>query len=105
MPTPPNVQGGMQTILHGSKGSGDTPWVPVSVDSTGKLNVNATVSVTGSTTALNDGADETIKATVKDYANSNPLTVIQVDTNGDPLSGGAVTIANGADVAEGATTD
>lgn len=34
-----------------------------------------------------DGVSAAIKATVKDYANANPLTVINVDTNGDPTSG------------------
>jgi hypothetical protein len=33
--------------------------------------------------AIVDG-ESSIKATVKDYANSNPLTVVLVDTNGDP---------------------
>lgn len=39
---------------------------------------------------LLDGVDGAIKATVKDYTNSNPLAIIPVDTNGDPasLSGG-----------------
>lgn len=33
-----------------------------------------------------DGVSATIKATVKDYTNSNPLAIIPVDTNGDPAS-------------------
>jgi len=40
--------------------------------------------------AIVDGAAPSVKATVKDYVNSNPLAIIPVDTNGDPasLSGG-----------------
>lgn len=41
--------------------------------------------------AITDGVSPTIKATVKDYANSNPLTVAIVDTNGDPASIGGGT--------------
>lgn len=43
--------------------------------------------------AIVDGADSGIKATVKDYANSNPLVVVLSDTSGDPYvaSGGTVT--------------
>lgn len=33
---------------------------------------------------IEDGVDSNIKATVKDYSNSNPLTTVLVDTNGDP---------------------
>lgn len=35
--------------------------------------------------AIVDGASS-VKATVKDYANANPLTVVLVDTNGDPYT-------------------
>lgn len=60
--------------------------------------------------SLVDGADGGIRATVKDYANSKPLAVVTVDTNGDPVAsggggGGACTIANGADVVEGTLAD
>ena len=41
--------------------------------------------------ALVDGASALIKATVKDYTNANPLTVIGVDTNGDVTSFGGGT--------------
>ncbi len=56
--------------------------------------------------ATTDGADPSIKATVFDYTNSNPLAVVSVDASGNPVAGGsAVSIADGADVAEGSTTD
>lgn len=42
----------------------------------------------GSDGALLDGTSASIRATVKDYTNANPLTVIAVDTNGDPTSSG-----------------
>lgn len=56
---------------------------------------------------IQDGVDTAIKATVFDFTNSNPLATVLVDANGDPVftGVGAVTIADGADVAEGATTD
>jgi hypothetical protein len=38
--------------------------------------------------AIVDGDSASIKATVKDYPNSNPLAVITVDTNGDPTVAG-----------------
>jgi hypothetical protein len=38
--------------------------------------------------AILDGAAPTIKATVKNYTNSKPLTVVTVDTNGDYVSAG-----------------
>lgn len=41
--------------------------------------------------AIVDGVSSSIKATVKDYANSNPLTVSIVDTNGDAASIGGGT--------------
>jgi hypothetical protein len=43
--------------------------------------------------AIVDGVDSGIKATVKDYANANPVTVVLVDTAGDPYvaSGSAAT--------------
>lgn len=45
------------------------------------------ITVSGSDGAILDGADSNIKATVKDYTNSNPLAVVTVDTNGDYVSG------------------
>lgn len=63
------------------------------------------VSVSSSGAAIQDGVSAAIKATVKNYTNSKPLAVINVDTNGDPTGGAAVSIADGADVALGTTTD
>jgi hypothetical protein len=40
--------------------------------------------------SLLDGADTSIKATVRSYANANPLAVVQVDANGDPLGGSSI---------------
>lgn len=51
-----------------------------STDSTGALLTNGGPA---------DGADPTIRATVKDYTNSNPLAVIPVDTNGDAITDAA----------------
>jgi hypothetical protein len=59
----------------------------------------------GGVVQLSDGVDTGILATVKDYTNSNPLAVINVDTNGDPTGGAAVSIADGADVVEGSLAD
>jgi hypothetical protein len=58
----------------------------VAVDADGNLTVS--VSVTSSGAAIEDGADAAIKATVKDYTNSNPLTVVLTDTSGDPYVAG-----------------
>jgi hypothetical protein len=67
--------------------------------------VNASVSVSSSGNAIQDGSNSAITATVKNYTNSHPLAVINVDTNGDPTGGAAVSIAAGSDVTEGNTTD
>lgn len=53
--------------------------------------VPQTASSGGGDGAILDGVSASIKATVKDYVNSNPLTVITVDTNGDPTSAGGTT--------------
>lgn len=47
--------------------------------------------------AVVDGADNGIRATVKDYLNANPLTVVLVDANGDPY------VASGASSSPPAT--
>ncbi len=44
--------------------------------------------------AINDGVSSSIKATVHDYTNSNPLAVTLKDTNGDPVSVGGGTQYN-----------
>lgn len=83
--------------------------VPVLVDSNGKLVVD--VAVTSGGSAIEDGVTAAIKATVRDYAASNPLAVVLTDTDGASYvasgggGGSAVTIADGADVAEGAVAD
>lgn len=53
------------------------------------LRTSATIS--GADGAIVDGSSSTIKATVLDYANSNPLAVRLTDTNGDYVSAGAGT--------------
>ncbi len=53
--------------------------------------VAGSVSISGADGAVLDGVDPLIKATVKDFANSNPLTVHSVDTNGDYSPPGAGT--------------
>lgn len=45
----------------------------------------------GGPATIIDGVNGAIVATVKDYANANPLTVITVDVNGDPVSSGGTT--------------
>lgn len=73
--------------------------VPVAVDpSTHRLLVQATISGSASDGALLDGANSSIKATVKDLANSNPLTTQIVDANGDAITsfGGGTQYTNGA---------
>jgi hypothetical protein len=63
-----------------------TQWVNVSTDSSGYLNVNlvgGSVSIAGADGAILDGASSAIKATVRDYLNSNPLAVVLTDTSGD----------------------
>lgn len=57
--------------------------------STHAMLVEASISSTGS--AIEDGVDSSIKATVFDYSNSNPLAVVLRDTNGDYVSVGGGT--------------
>lgn len=64
-----------QSRLYVSLDSGAT-WIPWNgVGGAGSATVN-----------FADGVSASILATVKDYTNSNPLAVITVDTNGDPVS-------------------
>ena len=58
----------------------------VKVTPDGKMEVNASVTATGSDGAIVDGVSSTIKATVKDLTNSNPLTVAITDGNGDQIT-------------------
>lgn len=62
------------------------------------VTVGSITVTTGTQTAITDGVDPTIKATVKDLSNSNPLTVAIVDTNGDQVAsfGGGTQYADGA---------
>jgi hypothetical protein len=63
-------------------------------DTTGALKISGdigNVSISNADGAITDGVSNTIKATVKDYTNSNPLAVVPVDTNGDPASIGGGT--------------
>lgn len=68
---------------------------PLLVDPvTGRLLVDVgsiTVTSSGSDGAILDGVTNTIKATVLDYTNSNPLAVRLTDTNGDYIAAGAGT--------------
>lgn len=60
----------------------------------GSVNVNVisgSISLSGADGAILDGVDSTIRATVFDYASSNPLAVTLVDTGGDPASVGGGT--------------
>lgn len=61
-------------------------WYNMSVDTDGKVNVNATVNATITGSAIEDGVSSSIKATVKDLTNSNPLTTAIVDANGDQIT-------------------
>ncbi len=53
-------------------------WVPITADDLAGVGSTAT--------AINDGVDGAIKATVLDLTNSNPLTSAIVDANGDQIS-------------------
>lgn len=59
--------------------------------------VNASVSVSGSDGAILDGANPSIKATVKSLTNSNPIAVAITDNNGNQIS----TFGGGTQYTEG----
>lgn len=61
--------------------SGSLSWVPMTQPG----------GASGGDGAILDGVTASIKATVVDYANSNPLTVRLTDTNGDYVAAGAGT--------------
>lgn len=63
---------------------------PLVFDDLGNLKVNIKAGGAGDGTIL-DGVNNTIKVTVFDYANSNPLGVVLRDTNGDYVSVGGGT--------------
>lgn len=59
-------------------------WRRVAVDTSGNFNISASIS--GADGAITDGVSSSIKATVKDLTNSNPLTVAITDGNGDQIT-------------------
>lgn len=66
----------------------------VTPDGTNYESCGGSITLGGADGAITDGASPTIKATVKDYNNSNPLAVVTVDANGDPVSSGGGTQYN-----------
>lgn len=73
--------------------------LPIEINpSTGQLLVEASVTVSGANGAILDGVDATIKATVRDLTNSNPLATQLVDANGDAITsfGGGTQYTDGA---------
>ena len=61
----------------------------------GAIRVSGDVKLTGASTgdgAILDGVDSNIKVTIKDYANSNPLTVALVNSSGDVYNGNEVSL-------------
>lgn len=85
-------------VLTGPVGSGDVAIVDGSVRSqkatvypTGSVRVSGDVRLVGSAAgdgSILDGVDTGIKATVKDYTNSNPLAVVLVNVSGDAYNTG-----------------
>ena len=59
--------------------------VVVLMNPTGDL-YTASGGGSGGDGAINDGADENLKATVRDYTNSNPLAVVLTNPSGDVYS-------------------
>jgi len=68
----------------------DGDYSPLQVDSSGNLRVNVAAGGAGDGAIL-DGVTSSIKATVLDFTNSNPLAVRLSDTNGDYVAAGAGT--------------
>jgi len=69
-----------------------TDVIPTSLTGSGNFKVSVEEgTITGADGALLDGVNSAIKATVLDYANSNPLAVRLTDTNGDYVGAGAGT--------------
>lgn len=68
----------------------DGDYSPLQVDSSGNLRVNVAAGGAGDGAIL-DGVSSSIKATVLDYSNSNPLAVRLTDTSGDYVGAGAGT--------------
>jgi hypothetical protein len=63
----------------------------VQINSSGEILTNAALSGSGGDGAILDGVSSSIKASVLDYTNSNPLAVRLSDTNGDYIAAGAGT--------------
>lgn len=61
---------------------------PCTLNENGELRTSGTFSgsITGADGAITDGVTNTIKATVNDYANSNPLAVSIKDNNGNSIT-------------------
>ena len=83
----PSTSGTRDARLWGKTAANE--YVPIELTPDGKLPVDATVTIGDITIdnangAIEDGADPSIKATVRDYANGKPLAVEAVDENGDP---------------------
>lgn len=68
----------------------DGDYSPLQVDASGNLRVNVAAGGAGDGAIL-DGVSSSIKATVLDYTNSNPLAVRLTDTAGDYVGAGAGT--------------
>jgi hypothetical protein len=90
MPIPPDLQifypnGGTEAVIvYIWDGSKPVVW-------------DGSISVVTTGSAIEDGVDPSIKATVLDLTNANPLTIAIVDSNGDQISsfGGGVQYVEG----------
>lgn len=74
----------------GTLASADGDFTPFQTDANGYLRVNVAAGGAGDGAIL-DGVTSSIKATVLDFTNSNPLAVRLTDTNGDYIAAGAGT--------------
>lgn len=74
----------------GALSSADGDYTPLQIDASGNLRVNVAAGGAGDGAIL-DGVSSSIKATVLDYTNSNPIAVRLSDTNGDYVAAGAGT--------------
>lgn len=79
----------MSDLIKGINPSGDTQAVAVAAD--GAIKISGSITASGSDGAILDGVSASIKATVLDYANSNPIAVRLTDTGGDYTAAGAGT--------------
>lgn len=73
------------SVLYGKTDRDSKFAFPVAIDSDGKIQVAGTFSG-GGDGAIVDGTNSTIRATVLDLTNSNPITVAITDANGDQVS-------------------